>query len=120
MGNVAENRLYAPYLEAAWGFKNHWYPALSSHELADGAHRLKFSARERADRVQGRAGRHGRGRCPRHRSDLPQDRLFDHRYLYPHACRGRSISAAREGRSKRPSESRRRASHAARRHSSQG
>ncbi len=27
----------APYLEASWGIRNHWYPALFSHELADGA-----------------------------------------------------------------------------------
>jgi nitrite reductase/ring-hydroxylating ferredoxin subunit len=27
---------YASYLEASWGFKNHWYPALFSHELAEG------------------------------------------------------------------------------------
>ncbi len=27
---------YAPYLDAAWGLKNHWYPALFSHEIADG------------------------------------------------------------------------------------
>lgn len=32
----AERRFYAPYLDAAWGLKNHWYPALFSHELADG------------------------------------------------------------------------------------
>jgi phenylpropionate dioxygenase-like ring-hydroxylating dioxygenase large terminal subunit len=31
-----ERRLYAPYLEAAWGLKNHWYPAAFSHELAEG------------------------------------------------------------------------------------
>ncbi len=30
-------RQYAPYLEAEWGFKNAWYPALFSHELSDGA-----------------------------------------------------------------------------------
>ena len=28
-------RLYKPYIEAKWGFKNHWYPALYGHELAD-------------------------------------------------------------------------------------
>ena len=27
------HRQYQPYLEAVWGFKNHWYPALFSHEL---------------------------------------------------------------------------------------
>jgi len=31
-----DRRFYAPYLDAAWGIKNHWYPALFSHELADG------------------------------------------------------------------------------------
>src|ERR1700722_2242729 len=31
----AANREYAPYLEAKWGLKNHWYPALFSHELPD-------------------------------------------------------------------------------------
>ncbi|MBM3485342.1 MAG: Rieske 2Fe-2S domain-containing protein [Alphaproteobacteria bacterium] len=31
----ADRRLYAPYLEATWGIKNHWYPALFSHELAE-------------------------------------------------------------------------------------
>lgn len=31
------NRLYQPYLDAAWGLKNHWYPAVFSHELAEGA-----------------------------------------------------------------------------------
>jgi len=29
-------RQYAPYLEAEWGFKNAWYPALFSAELSDG------------------------------------------------------------------------------------
>ena len=32
---IAPNRLYAPYLEASWGFKNAWYPALFSTEIAD-------------------------------------------------------------------------------------
>lgn len=31
-----EQKLYAPYLEAEWGIKNHWYPALFSHELPEG------------------------------------------------------------------------------------
>lgn len=26
-------RQYQPYLDAAWGLKNHWYPAVFSHEL---------------------------------------------------------------------------------------
>lgn len=29
-------RMYQPYLEAEWGFINHWYPALFSHELEEG------------------------------------------------------------------------------------
>jgi len=33
----ADRRLYAPYLEAAWGLKNHWFPAAFSSELAEGA-----------------------------------------------------------------------------------
>src|SRR5579875_130967 len=33
----SHDRDYAPYLEAAWGFKNHWYPALFSHELPEGS-----------------------------------------------------------------------------------
>src|SRR5579885_1385652 len=28
-------REYAPYVEADWGFKNHWYPAFYSHELGE-------------------------------------------------------------------------------------
>ena len=28
---------YQPYKDAAWGFINHWYPALFSEELAEGA-----------------------------------------------------------------------------------
>ena len=31
-----DRRFYAPYLEAAWGLKNHWYPGLFSFELAEG------------------------------------------------------------------------------------
>ena len=31
-----DRRLYAPYLDAAWGLKNHWYPGLFSHELDEG------------------------------------------------------------------------------------
>ena len=30
-------RQYQPYLEAEWGLINHWFPALFSHELAEGA-----------------------------------------------------------------------------------
>ncbi|MGH7906208.1 MAG: Rieske 2Fe-2S domain-containing protein [Candidatus Binataceae bacterium] len=29
------SRGYEPYLEAAWGLKNHWYPAAFSHEVPD-------------------------------------------------------------------------------------
>ena len=29
-------RLCGPYLDAGWGLKNHWYPGLFSHEIADG------------------------------------------------------------------------------------
>jgi phenylpropionate dioxygenase-like ring-hydroxylating dioxygenase large terminal subunit len=32
---IAPNRLYAPYLEAAWGFKNAWYPALFGTEVGE-------------------------------------------------------------------------------------
>ncbi|MBF6569763.1 MAG: Rieske 2Fe-2S domain-containing protein [Candidatus Binataceae bacterium] len=32
---VSASREYAPYLEAVWGLKNHWYPAAFSHELPD-------------------------------------------------------------------------------------
>jgi len=32
---ASSSRQWAPYLEAACGFKNHWYPALFSHELKD-------------------------------------------------------------------------------------
>ena len=28
---------YQPYVDAKWGLKNHWYPALFSHELEEGA-----------------------------------------------------------------------------------
>jgi len=28
-------REYAPYVEADWGFKNHWYPAFFSNELGE-------------------------------------------------------------------------------------
>jgi phenylpropionate dioxygenase-like ring-hydroxylating dioxygenase large terminal subunit len=34
-GRGIASRQYAPYLEATWGLKNHWYPALMSHELPD-------------------------------------------------------------------------------------
>jgi nitrite reductase/ring-hydroxylating ferredoxin subunit len=30
-------REYAPYVEANWGFKNHWYPAFFSHEVVENA-----------------------------------------------------------------------------------
>src|SRR4051794_13346377 len=32
---AAQARQYQPYLEADWGFKNSWYPALFSSELGD-------------------------------------------------------------------------------------
>jgi len=35
--HAPEQKLYAPYLEAEWGLKNHWFPALFSHELPEGA-----------------------------------------------------------------------------------
>ncbi|MGH7906073.1 MAG: Rieske 2Fe-2S domain-containing protein [Candidatus Binataceae bacterium] len=34
-GKSLAARQYAPYLEAGWGLKNHWYPALFSHELPE-------------------------------------------------------------------------------------
>lgn len=38
-GDVAttSSRQYQPYLDAAWGLKNRWHPAVFSHELAEGA-----------------------------------------------------------------------------------
>ncbi len=30
----AATRAYEPYLNASWGVKNYWFPALFSHELA--------------------------------------------------------------------------------------
>jgi len=33
---AAARRQYEPYLKAAWGMKNYWYPALFTHELAEG------------------------------------------------------------------------------------
>ena len=34
IGNVSKvARQYAPYVEADWGFANHWYPAAFSHEV---------------------------------------------------------------------------------------
>ena len=33
---AAARRQYEPYLKAAWGMKNYWYPALFTHELAVG------------------------------------------------------------------------------------
>jgi phenylpropionate dioxygenase-like ring-hydroxylating dioxygenase large terminal subunit len=32
----SNSRLYKPYVDAKWGFKNHWFPALFSKELGDG------------------------------------------------------------------------------------
>src|SRR5690242_5512507 len=32
---ISASRQYAPYVEADWGFKNAWYPALFSHELVE-------------------------------------------------------------------------------------
>ncbi len=32
----ADPASYATYLEAGWGLKNYWYPALFSHELPEG------------------------------------------------------------------------------------
>jgi phenylpropionate dioxygenase-like ring-hydroxylating dioxygenase large terminal subunit len=32
----ATTRHYAPYVQANWGYANHWYPALFSEELANG------------------------------------------------------------------------------------
>jgi phenylpropionate dioxygenase-like ring-hydroxylating dioxygenase large terminal subunit len=34
-GAISASRQYAPYVEADWGFKNTWYPALFSHELGE-------------------------------------------------------------------------------------
>ena len=36
-GSSAVTRQYAPYVQADWGYANHWYPALFSHELEDGS-----------------------------------------------------------------------------------
>lgn len=32
----AKNKFYQPYIDAKWGLKNHWYPALFSDELKEG------------------------------------------------------------------------------------
>ncbi len=32
---ISPSRQYAPYIEAVWGLKNHWYPALFSNELGE-------------------------------------------------------------------------------------
>ena len=32
---ISASRQYAPYVEADWGFKNTWYPALFSDELSE-------------------------------------------------------------------------------------
>ncbi|MEC8112808.1 MAG: Rieske 2Fe-2S domain-containing protein, partial [Pseudomonadota bacterium] len=32
----AVQKEYQPYVDADWGFVNHWYPALFSNELAEG------------------------------------------------------------------------------------
>ncbi len=34
--SAAATRHYAPYVQADWGYANHWYPALFSGELPDG------------------------------------------------------------------------------------
>lgn len=31
-----KNKLYQPYIDAEWGLKNHWYPALFAEELKEG------------------------------------------------------------------------------------
>ncbi len=31
-----KTKLHQPYIDAVWGLKNHWYPALFSHELKEG------------------------------------------------------------------------------------
>jgi Homotrimeric ring hydroxylase len=41
---ISASRQYAPYLEADWGFKNAWYPALFTHELGENT----YPALERA------------------------------------------------------------------------
>ena len=35
-GGASRSRQYQPYVDAKWGLKNHWYPALFGHELAEG------------------------------------------------------------------------------------
>src|SRR5579871_5104763 len=32
---ISPSRQYTPYIEAVWGLKNHWYPALFSNELGE-------------------------------------------------------------------------------------
>jgi len=32
---ISRSRQYQPYVEASWGLKNHWYPALFSHEVGE-------------------------------------------------------------------------------------
>lgn len=55
-GSIAPNRQYQPYLEAAWGFKNAWYPALFGAELAEnGVRGVTIAGHEIAlRRVKGR------------------------------------------------------------------
>ena len=35
-GDGAAHKLWQPYLEAALGFRNHWYPAFFGNQLAEG------------------------------------------------------------------------------------
>lgn len=33
------NRPWQPWIDAKWGFRNHWYPALISRDLPEGKHK---------------------------------------------------------------------------------
>ncbi len=41
VAEAARTKPWQPYLDAALGFRNHWYPAFFSHELAEGAVRAE-------------------------------------------------------------------------------
>jgi carbazole 1,9a-dioxygenase len=41
VAEAVRTKPWQPYLEAALGFRNHWYPAFFSHELAEGAVRAE-------------------------------------------------------------------------------
>ena len=48
VADAVRTKPWQPYLEAALGFRNHWYPAFFSHELEEGAVRAERLLGERA------------------------------------------------------------------------